>query len=209
MLQSPPLHSVLLNVCILPDKKVASECIQMSQSLPSENVLFALDGKKRFTHMTVFMARFPEHVIERVLQETEEVLKTVQSFPCEQSGFFITAGNYLEVSYKRSEVMVYLQDLLIRSLKGFRYNPENPYEESYFAPYNKSQKLSALDTGYDLTGELYRPHITLTRYKEGNVPSKIPEFSEVSLSFETNTIALYKADENGAVYELLKEFKIQ
>ena len=51
--------------------------------------------------------------------------------------------------------------------------------------------------------------MTLTRYKEGGVPDIFPGFTPAKLSFKLNKVCIYKADDNGAVYEKLGEFEIK
>lgn len=99
-----------------------------------------------------------------------------------------------------------LHDSLIKNLKDYRINPGNPFEEGYFTPYTKEQKKNAKETGYDLARNLYRPHITLTRYKENEVPKDPPKFKPVDLTFNLHSVCVYKSNDNGAVYEKLDEY---
>ena len=208
MKKNPPEDSVIINVCIIPDNNVGNKCVEISQSLKSDSVMFVLDGAAKFAHMTVFMARFANNDIDNVLNATERALSAVISFPCEHIGYFMTEGRYLEVSYRKSKELMDLHELLIDNLKNYRINPGNPFEEGYFTPYTEEQKNNAKETGYDLAHNLYRPHITLTRYKENETPRIFPGFVPAELSFPVKKICAYKADDNGAVYERLGEFNI-
>ena len=146
--------------------------------------------------------------ISNVLSATGKTLKDISSFLCEHTGYFMTAGRYLEVSYCKSKDFMNLHESLIKNLKDYRINPENPFEEGYFTPYTEEQQNNAKETGYDLAHNLYRPHITLTRYKDGEVPKVFPAFASAELSFQLSKVCVYKADDNGAVYEQLGEFII-
>jgi len=209
MEKNPPKDSVIINVCVIPHQDVGNRCVEASQSLKSDSTMFVLDGKSKFAHMTVFMARFANSEISNVLKATEKALKNIHSFLCGHTGYFMTAGRYVEVSYQKSKELVDLQELLIDNLKGCRINPGNPFEEGYFAPYNAEQQKNAKETGYDLAYNLYRPHITLTRYKEGEAPEVSPAFASAELSFQLSKICVYKADDNGVAYEKLGEFSIK
>lgn len=202
-----PENSTLVNVCIIPDEQVSVSCVSISQSLGGENTLFTL-GDDKFAHMTVYMARFGDEELEKVVKGAEKALQDVSSFKCEHTGYFMTEGRYLEVSYAKSAELMDLHESLIEQLAGYRKNPGDPYEESFFAPYTKEQRQNAEYTGYDLARNLYRPHISLTRYTEGGVPQKLPDFPEAQLSFSLSKIGIYKADDNGAVYELIKEYRV-
>jgi 2'-5' RNA ligase len=206
-MKTPPANSTLINVCILPPEPVSQQCEAISQSLESDATMFVL-GRGKFAHMTAFMARFPDATLTKVVEKMEELVRTTQSFRCEHTGYFMTAGRYLEVSYRKSDDFMELHESLIHALSGLRINPGHPHEEDYFAPYTPGQQRNARDTGYDLARELYRPHITLTRYHDRAVPETFPAFPESNLLFELSRVGVYKADANGAVYEELAAFTL-
>lgn len=209
MTKNLPKGSVIINVCVIPPKRIGNECVAISKSLASSKTLFSLDGETKFAHMTVFMARFAESKVPEVISVVEKAVRNIESFPCDHVGYFMTQGRYLEVSYHKSAQFLGLQEAIIRRVALFRLNPGDPYQESYFAPYTVEQQKNAKKTGYDLARKLYRPHITLTRYKEGSVPEEFPAFPQASLSFALTRIWVCRADDNGAVYERLAEFSIK
>lgn len=197
--------STIINICIVPNKLVSDLCIDISQNLTTPETMFAL-GSDKFAHMTVFMARFANTNINKVVDAARCCLVDVGKFNCEHTGYLLTEGRYLEASYRKSPELIELHELLIKNISPLRINPGSPYEEGYFLPYSDKQKQNAIETGYDLAYDLYRPHITLTRYSIA--PEEIPEMSNADLSFNTNRICIYKADDNGAVYELIEDFDI-
>lgn len=203
-----PENSTIINVCVIPTPEVGAECVAMSQTLKNTNPLFGLDGKSKFAHMTVFMFRVADKDISAVVKTAETAIKSALPFLCEHVGYFLTAGRYLEVSYRKSEAFMGLHNGLIEALAPLRINPGNPYEEGYFTPYNEEQQQNAKDTGYDLARNIYRPHVTLTRWADGSVPEIFPAFPAAKLSFNLSTVCVFKADDNGAVYEELARFKI-
>jgi hypothetical protein len=206
MMQKPS-DSTIINVCVIPDERVSAECVSISQSLKNEDTLFVLGGDK-FAHMTAYMARFADDDIDKVVAGVENALKSVASFRCVHTGYFMTQGRYLEASYRKSAEFMALHESLITNLADTRINPGDPFEEGYFTPYTPEQQQNAKETGYDLARNLYRPHVTLTRYKEGGVPEAFPAIAEANLTFNLDKVCVYKADDNGAVYELIQEFRI-
>lgn len=203
----PPDNTSILNVCVVPPERVGNQCAAISRSLTSPHTLFTL-GRDKFAHMTLFMARFPDQSVERVIRAAERVIAQSRTFPCLHSGYFLTDGRYLEVSYRRSQKFAKLHKQLIAALKEFRSSPGQPYAEGYFAPYTAEQQINAATTGYDLAYRLFRPHITLTRYAEGVALETFPSLPDASLSFDLETVCLYRADDNGAVYERLAQFSV-
>jgi len=202
-----PPASTIINVCIIPNDLVSESYLKISQRLKSPDTMFIL-GNGKFAHMTVFMARFADADINDVINAVQNSLQGTPDFKCEHTGYLITEGRYLESSYRKSPELMALHESLIKNISPFRINPGNPYEEGYFTPYNQQQQQNAKETGYDLAHDLYRPHVTLTRYIEGGVPKKYSILPEAELSFSIGKICVYKADDNGAVYELIKAFDV-
>jgi len=202
-----PENSTLLNICVFPDDRVSAAFIKISQSLKSDDTMFVL-GNGLFPHMTVYMARFANSNIEKVADATEEALKQASVIRCTHTGYFMTEGRYLEASYRKSADFLKLHELLITNNADLRINPGSPFNEGYFAPYNAEQQQNAKETGYDLARNLYRPHVTLTRYKENRVPKVFPALMAADLSFDLGKVCVYKADDNGAVYELVRELYV-
>ena len=203
-----PENSVLINVNVAPGDDVSLRYVAISQALKSDGTMFVLDGETKFPHMTVFMFRVANDQIENVVKVVGQALLDVQSFTCRQTGYFMTKGRYFEASYEKTPEFIALHEKLIDALKDYRINPGNPFEEGYFTPYTDEQQKNAKETGYDLAHDLFRPHVTLTRYYEGQVPENNPEIPPTDLSFPLQKICVYKADDNGAVYEKLAEFSV-
>jgi hypothetical protein len=206
-MQKPP-NSTIINVCVIPDESARAMCVALSQSLKNDNTLFVLGGDK-FAHITAYMARFADMDIDKVVNGVEAALQSATPFRCEHTGYFMTQGRYLEASYRKSAGFVALHEALIARVADYRLNPGDPYEEGYFTPYTAEQQQNAKETGYDLARNLYRPHVTLTRYREGGMPEAFPAFSEAKLSFDLDKVCVYKADDNGAVYERIGEFRVR
>ena len=202
-----PANSTIINICIIPDETVGASCAAISQSLKSDTTLFTLGGDK-FAHMTVYMARFADGQIPAVVESVGQALQGQSPWQCQHSGYFLTEGRYLEVSYRKSAAFMKIHEALIATAASYRLNPGQPYEEGYFTPYTADQQRNARETGYDLARDLYRPHITLTRYAEGGVPDTFPALPTAALSFAAKKICVYKADDNGAVYKQLAEFSL-
>lgn len=201
-----PKNSTIINVCIVPNDLISKSFVNISQSLETSETMFVLGGSK-FAHMTVFMARFADCDIDKVVKAAELSLIDISKFSCQHSGYLLTEGRYLESSYCKSADIILLHQKMIKNLSPIRINPGMPFEEGYFAPYNDMQRKNAIETGYDLANDLYRPHITLTRYAN-SIPNRLPIFSKTDLSFDVDKICVYKADDNGAIYELIAAFEV-
>lgn len=212
-----PEDTVILNLHVVPDRHVGEIARAISEDLPRENQLFYLD-KGKFPHMTVYMARFPKANIPAVAAKIRELLAShqpisfVQDIENKDGGFFATGGNYVEVSYKLTNDVRTLQQEIAKAVAELCWHKQanqEPIEESYYAPYTDEQKRNVRETGYDLFGQLFRPHITLSRYEDA---ASIPPLDNLHLgeplNFDCTEMALYIADENGAVFEEVERFTL-
>jgi hypothetical protein len=118
----------------------------------------------------------------------------------------VTQGNYYEISYHRSKDFLSAQKFIGNSVAPFRYRPGRPLVEPFFEPYSSRQKKNAEMWGYDLFGDLFRPHITLTRFAPGHQIAR-PE-SAADLSFLVERVALLRADEDGAATNVIDHVRI-
>lgn len=206
-MNTPPKDSVLVNVCIIPPNKVGEQCVALAQPL-KEGTVSVLDGKTKFAHMTVVMLRVDESDVPAIVKAVGSALETQRSFRCEHVGDYKTPGRYFEISYQKSPEFMALHEMLLALLADWRLNPGNPYQESYFGVYDAQQQQNAKETGYDLAHNRYRPHITLLRWEEGKAPEESPKLPRIDLSFDLDTVCVYLADQNGAVYQELARFVI-
>lgn len=166
-------NTQLLNVCMPPSNTVVRQCIEISRSFDDDVVRFKL-GNGLFPHATVYMARFSEDMLETVKARFEELARNLSPALSQHSGYYETPGQYVEVSYQRTPELLNLHEQIVQNLKEYRHKPGSPDYESFWGVYDEKQQHYAKETGYDLAYDLYRPHITLTRYKEGSpsIPSR-------------------------------------
>jgi hypothetical protein len=195
------IETTLLNVAILPPMSTAAEVERLSATLQTQGGLFRIDGKQRFAHLTLYMARFANLNIDSAVAEAAKFAKEHRSGTLDHTGYYLTQGNYYEVSYARSQGVLKLQQGASDSLLPLRHSPGHPRIEEFFAPCSTRQREQAERTGYDLAGDLYRPHITITRFAEP--PTRALPSPKVDLSFSATTIGLFRADDLGAVTEAL------
>lgn len=201
-------ESVLLNVSALPPERVGSAIVELSAGLRAKGGLFAVDGVRRRPHLTLFMARFPTVTVDAV-RTALAALTTGRDLPhARHDGFHLTAGHYYEASYRRTESILALHDSVLRELAAMRYSPGEPIEEEYFAPYTAEQRANAAEWGYDLAGELYRPHVTITRFADAPAGPLPTPAGDPDLSFTVTRLGLFTADVHGATDRLVAEFTI-
>lgn len=199
--------TVLLNVAVIPSAETAGEIEALSEELSNRGALFKIDGRTKHAHLTLYMARFSADRISDVKNRLGRTVDELEPVSMNHTGYFVTNGRYYEASYERNDELMRMHEAVIGALSDARYSPGAPVVESYFGDYNDQQRKNAEELGYDLAGELYRPHITITRF------GVLPEIADLprsgrDLSFAASRLGLFVADENGAATHLISVFDL-
>jgi 2'-5' RNA ligase len=190
-------ETALFNLAIIPPTSTAREIIRLSAQAAARGGTFSVDGLSKRPHLTVYMARFEARSVDQLIGRLEELFEESRSIDLSCNGYYVTPGGYYEISYERTSALLALHEDAIACLSPLRFSAGNPVVEEYFAPYSEEQQHRAGEFGYDLSFDLYRPHITLTRFRS-LVPVELPT-ADIDLSFAAFQVGLFEADHLGAI----------
>lgn len=196
-----PDNGTLLNIAAVPPPAVAGEVQKLSTRAQHLGGLFAVDGRDRHPHLTLYMARFPAGLEWELAEQLAELTLRLGPVVAEHCGYFVTQGNYYEASYARTQALIALHFTVMSAFAPTRLSPGRPRREEYFGSYSPEQQSNAEEYGYDLAGQLYRPHVTVSRFSSeptGGLPR-----SGRSLSFCIESLTLFRVDEFGSAVELI------
>jgi hypothetical protein len=203
--------SLLLNVAVIPPDDVTNEAISLSKETGPIGGLFELNHTTRFPHATIYMARFAPSKISATQEILSIIIPILEEQILEHIGYHLTPHKYYEVSYAKTPALERTQVIIAKQLRELRFAPGNPVIEHYFGAYEHAVEENVESWGYDLMGDLYRPHITLTRFPaESQIGSQtsLPKSSN-NLSFPLARIGLFRADDMGSARELISEWKLR
>jgi hypothetical protein len=196
----------LCNVSVIPTIDVSNVVTGLSRQAAGIGGMFEIDNINRHVHATLYMARFQREVVEELFLRIKKAVAEIEPIRLVHDGYFVTPGNYYEVSYRREPQLLTAHDKITRAVRSLRYTEATPVVEDYYGPYSAEQRANVRRHGYDLAGALYRPHITITRFP--GLPSGEPPVSSTDLSFTATMIGVFQADQLGAARELLQVFDL-
>jgi hypothetical protein len=202
--------TLLLNLAVIPPDDVAAAAITLSQRTARLGGLFELDGKSRHAHLTLYMARFLRSSIEDVQSAICKMLPSIERQRVTHSGYELTPQGYYEISYAKTLELRGLHDRATLELHTIRYRRAEPIIEDYFGEYRGRVRSNVETWGYDLANELYRPHITLTRFVDSGravQPASLPR-PRGDLSFTLEQLGLFCADSLGTARGMLSRFSL-
>lgn len=196
-------ETVLVNVAATPPAAVAHEVDLLRKRAQAIGGLLAPGSGGSVAHLTLFMARFAVDVVADVEAEVAALAAEHAPAFAAHDGYFLTPGFYYEASYRRDAGLLRIHGALLDRLSALRFRPGAPRAEAYFGEYSPQQRSNAERYGYDLAADLFRPHVTITRFPER--PGDPLPVSGEDLSFPVRSLASFRADEWGSAKELLTE----
>lgn len=200
------MGSLPCDVVILPNDKLANIAISASQKLASLSGLFTLEVGKYFPHCSLFMLQIKASDLERVKSLLAEIASKTEVLNLKASRFDQTHG-FINVEYTRSEQTDSLQKQVIATLNSIR----DGMREKDNARMLEATGL-ALENfqnyGYKYVGELFRPHITFTRFSETQPEAEnlLPELSTLNGSF--TKLGLFEMGDNGTCVRKIAGFDL-
>lgn len=200
------MSSLPCDVVILPNNELAEKAMAASQRLAPLGSLFTLEIGKYFPHASLFMLQLKEDDIEIVKSLLAEIASKTDKLNLKASNFD-QAHAFIDVEYARNEQIDALQQQVIAALNTVRDGMREK---------DKARMLEATDLalenfqnyGYKNVGELFRPHITFTRFNEEQptAESLLPKISIFDGSF--TKLGLFEMGNNGTCVRKIAEFDL-
>lgn len=200
------MNSIPCDIVLLPNDELAQKAIDASRLLAVHDPHFTLEIGKFYPHMSLYMFQLEESDISRVEDALSKIADQTYVFSGKATRYYLGEGygvGYIDPEYETSEVLRSLQQQVVEAVNPIRAG----MRESDIAKMKDATgvKLENLQKyGYPAVGELFRPHITLTRLKEHKpkVLEVLPDISLFDGSFVK--LGLFEMGGNGTCIRLIK-----
>jgi hypothetical protein len=188
------MDSIECIVAILPSDLLASKAIYTSEQLSTQGALFTLGVGTSYPHLSVYMLKIKIKDIEVVKSILAQISGTVTEINLSAVDYHQSRG-YVDVEYQKIGLLSNLQKRVIDAINplrdGMREHDIARLPDATGLMLENYQKY-----GWNSVGELYRPHLTLTRFSnQEDEPAKLPAFAEFSGPY--NRLGLFEMGENG------------
>lgn len=196
----------MYDVVLLPEPALASKAIETSQSLGQLGAYFTLKLGEYFPHTSLYMLQLDDQGLERAKHIVERVASSTRRLTLEAQGYMFGEG-YVGVDYLRTADTDNLQAQVIETL--------NPLRDGMFEADRQRMEAAAgveLENyqkyGYKHVGELFRPHITLSRLvkPQPDVVEFLPDYSQFNGTFDR--LGIYEMSDHGTCVRKVVEFTL-
>ena len=189
------MAKIACDVVLLPGQDVTQTAINLSSNLAVLGTLFTLKIGQFSPHISVYMLQLDEDDLSEVERRLTS-LATATSPLCLDAVKYNQVERYFDVEYTKNDDLTNLQNQVIESLNpiraGLRANDQARLADTSGLALTNLQRY-----GWRSVGDLYRPHLTITRFCDDQTypTSGLPNIVEFNSKF--SYLALFEMGENG------------
>ncbi len=198
------MASLACNVVLLASNDVAQKAITASEQLRAHDTLFTLDKHGPFPHVSLYMTQLKNMDIEEVIRLLTTIAATAPSFNLIADTYFQKEG-YIDANYVQTTELDALQMMVINAINPIRDGMRD--KDKARLPLAEGLARKNLEQyGYRGVGELFRPHMTLTRFVSSAEidTSTLPPVGDFSGQF--SKLGLFEMGANGTCVRKIVEF---
>lgn len=204
------MASIACDIVLLPEAELAGKAIAASNDLARYDSLFILETGSYYPHMSLYMFQLDTDDVPHVETILTEIARTRPIITGKATRYFLGEGSalgYIDPEYEADDTLHHLQSDVIDAVNpiraGMRASDVAKMEGA------TGVKLSNLQQfGYPSIGELFRPHMTLSRLKDyrPDALESLPDIGTFSGTF--NRIGLFEMGENGTCIRSIRELTL-
>jgi hypothetical protein len=189
------MNSIPCNIVILPDNDLAQRAIATSTTLQDFGALFELGAAGPFPHASLYMVQLRVADLDKVEDILANIAAGTPKLDCVAIRYDQAEG-YIDAEYVRAEWLGQLQMTVVEAINPLRDGMREKDKARMLTTSGKARE-NLEKYGYRGIGDLFRPHITFTRFAD-NEPidtSTLPQPNEFSGQFVK--LGLFEMGDNG------------
>lgn len=202
------MSSLPVDVVILPSSELAAKAIEASKLSAELGSLFTLEVGKQYPHTSLYMLQLSDENLAAVKDKLANIAHNNQLLHLTSSGYVQKLG-FIDVEYEVTSDLNKLQQQVIKAIQpladGMRDKDKQRMLEARGLALQNFQKY-----GYKYVGELFRPHITFTRFPdEEDKPEAVQLLPDVmTFNGDFPRIGLYVMGDNGTCIREISSWQL-
>lgn len=203
------MTSISCNIVLLPSDQLAQQAISLSAALQTHAAYFQLDAARGpFAHVSLYMTQCKiadldavQNVLAAIAADTPPIELTPQGY--------MQAFGYIDIDYAPSAALTSVQQRVLDAVNPLR-DGLRPKDAARLAQATGVERHNLETYGYRGVGELFRPHITLTRFvtSEPIDPVTILPDATTVAHGQATALGLFEMGENGTCIRLIASFPL-
>jgi len=204
------MDSISCDIVLLPEPKLATEAIAVSQRLSAQfDTLYTLTDGFCFPHMSLYMTQLRSEDIEKAKTLLAAIAKQRSALDLQSMRYYQSHG-YIDAEYERPVALADLQMAVVNAINPIRDDLRESDKVRMLTETGKVRE-NIEKYGYRGVGELFRPHVSFTRFADeaaidlAGVTLPQPE----SFAGQFTRLGLFEMGENGECLRKIAAFELE
>ncbi|HSW74936.1 MAG TPA: DUF1045 domain-containing protein [Candidatus Saccharimonadales bacterium] len=204
-------QTIPCDIALLPDEEQSNTALQASQALGIQGGLFTLDDQHFYAHVSLYMFQMNVSDQNACITALQQIARHTGAQQLAQNGYhYQSSGHYkgyVDIAFAKTKETSSLQAQVVATFNNLRADMrEKDTHEMTNATGLALENFQKY--GYPAIGELFRPHITLTKFPVEIEPdlSILPPVTAFSGEFAR--IGLFERGPSGTCIRKIAEFSL-
>lgn len=205
----PEPQTIACDIVLLPSEDQAKLAIQASQHLSQQGSLFTVDDKNLYAHVSLYMFQMDVANQEKCIAALQQIATNNNVQNLKQEGYsYQDSGRYkgyVDISFVKNKAINSLQQQVVTALSSLRgAMREKDKQKMIDATGLELEYLQKY--GYAGIGDLFRPHLTFTKFPTEIEPDLTPLTSPTNFTGEFTRLGLVEVGPHGTSIRKIAEF---
>jgi 2'-5' RNA ligase len=198
------------NIVIDASASVATSAREVSRFASQEigGTFFELDDTLHIPHLTLLHIALEESVLPQVALMLESIAENFEPFLLRQDKYRLVDTRWLDMSYQIDEPLMKLHQAILAIIAPLRVRTEEGEQTEDWSDLSPERQENLELYGSSEVGRLYRPHLTLTRFRESREESLLEELPTPEFSFIASSLDIYELGEHGTCKNIVATCKL-
>jgi hypothetical protein len=191
------MNSIPCDIVLLPAPELAAKAVVASQQLQSQGTHFTLAPAGPFPHASLYMTQLQTDRLAAVQKLLAAIAASTPVQSLVATSYYQSKG-YLDPNYQRTPELDTLQMAVVHAINPVRQGAMRENDKARLTDATGLAKENLETYGYVNVGELFRPHLTLTRFLDEtpvDTAALLPAATEFSGQF--TRLGLFEMGTNG------------
>lgn len=200
------MNSVPCDIVLLPNDELAQKAITLSAALQTYAPLFQLSTTGPFPHASLYMTQLKVADLDKVKELLQAIATQTPTLDLLTIGYDQAEG-YVDANYARTAILGKLQMEVVHAINPIRDGMREK-DKARMLTLVGQERENLEKYGYRAVGELFRPHITFTRFANGQSidTADLPQSSDFNGRF--TKIGLFEMGDNGTCAREIATFEL-
>ena len=194
-------------IALLPNLELGNKVINLSNDLQTKEVHFTLNGVDYLPHLSLYSAKIKHQDLQKVTNILMNIISETKKFDLIANGYSQVMG-YLAIDYVNTHELASLAKDVVEAVNPYRQGLSNIDQERMKSATDLTLQ-NFVRYGYKYVGDLFRPHITITRFNTIDAidVNELPSHQEFNGTFDS--LGIFEMGENGTCKHEVASYGLQ